>query len=236
MHYQVASAPASATETDVKNKIISLQSAGHLPAFSANRIFVVMTKGISISGYGTVWCAYHGHWAANQYFAICPYPTSGGCEPVASTLGNLQYAVSHEIMEAATDPVPGTGWVEGGGRGDGCNQQTVNMSFGVLQRYADNIQNACSVWTNHNDQLNWRWCHKCQGMYFAGNPGSHCPAGGAHDLVGSGNYHIPHDMKVPYGQANWRWCHKCQGSICRGTVQASVRQAAVMITPEAPEL
>jgi hypothetical protein len=26
-------------------------------------------------------------------------------------------------------------------------------------------------------QENWRWCHKCQGLYFAGNPGSHCPTG-----------------------------------------------------------
>jgi hypothetical protein len=127
-------------------------------------------------------------------------------------LGNLQYAVSHEIQEAATDPVPGTGWVEGSGEGgDGCNQQTVNMSFGVLQRFADNIQNACSVWTPHKDQANWRWCHKCQGMYFAGNPALHCPAGGAHDHTGSGNYRISQNMTVPYGQTNWRWCRKCQG-------------------------
>src|SRR6185436_5918531 len=24
-------------------------------------------------------------------------------------------------------------------------------------------------------QHGWRWCHKCQGLYFAGNPGSKCP-------------------------------------------------------------
>ena len=212
VHYNEVSAPPNATDTDVKNKVIALQAMGHLPAFAANRIFVVMTNGITFSGYGTVWCAYHGGWAANSYYAICPYPTAGGCEPTATALGNLQYAVSHEIQEAATDPIPGTGWVEGGGEGgDGCNQQTVDMTFGVLQRFADNIQNACSVWTTHNDQANWRWCHKCQGMYFGGNPGSHCPAGGSHDSTGSGNYRISHNMIVPYGQTNWRWCHKCQG-------------------------
>src|SRR4051812_29122967 len=37
-------------------------------------------------------------------------------------------------------------------------------------------------------QNNWRWCHKCQGLFFGGNPGSHCPAGGAHDKTGSGDY------------------------------------------------
>ena len=217
VHYQDAVAPASATDTDVKNKVIALQAAGHLPAFAANRVFVVITKGVTFSGYGTVWCAYHGQWGVNSYYAICPYATSGGCEPTATPLGNLQYAVSHEIMEAATDPVPGTGWIEGGGEGgDGCNQQTVNMPFGVLQRFADNLQGACSVWTKHNDQNNWRWCHKCQGMYFAGNNAGVCPAGGTHDHTGSGNYRISHDLVVPYGQTNWQWCHKCQGMYFAG--------------------
>ncbi len=216
-HYNEVSAPANATDADAKNKVIALQAAGHLPAFAANRIFVVMTKGVTFSGYGTVWCAYHGKWAANSYYAICPYETVGGCEPTATALGNLQYAVSHEMMEAATDPAPGTGWVEGSGEGgDGCNQQTVNMSFGVLQRFADNLQKACSVWTKHNDQNNWRWCHKCQGMYFAGHNAGVCPAGGTHDHTGSGNYRISHDLTVPYGQTNWRWCHKCQGMYFAG--------------------
>src|SRR5215471_12652594 len=79
VHYNDAAAPANATDTDAKNKVIALQGAGHLPAFAANRIFVVMSKGVTFSGYGTVWCAYHGKWAANSYYAICPYPTSGGC-------------------------------------------------------------------------------------------------------------------------------------------------------------
>ena len=40
-------------------------------------------------------------------------------------------------------------------------------------------------------QPNWRWCHKCQGLFFAGNPGPVCAAGGAHENVGSGNYSLP---------------------------------------------
>lgn len=62
-----------------------------------------------------------------------------------------------------------------------------------------------------SEQSNWRWCHKCQGLYFAGNPGSRCPAGGAHDNVGSGNYSLVQNTAGAAGQANWRWCHKCQG-------------------------
>src|SRR5262245_14621547 len=183
VHYLEPSAPATSTDAGLKSKVAALQAAGHLPPFSGNRIFVAMTKGISFSGYGSVWCAYHGNWGGTSYYALCPYPTLGGCEPTPTPLGNLQYAVSHEIMEAATDPTPGKGWVEGTGEGgDSCNQIVVNMPFGVLQRFADNLQQTCSVWTVHNDQSNWRWCHKCQGMYFAGNnTAGVCPAGGGHD-------------------------------------------------------
>ena len=33
-----------------------------------------------------------------------------------------------------------------------------------------------------NGQGNWRWCHKCEGLFYAGNPFG--------------------------GEQNWRWCHK----------------------------
>jgi hypothetical protein len=61
-------------------------------------------------------------------------------------------------------------------------------------------------------QANWRWCHKCQGLAFAGNatPGP-CPAGGNHDHTGSGNYKLEHNPTIPATQAGWEWCRKCQG-------------------------
>jgi hypothetical protein len=42
-------------------------------------------------------------------------------------------------------------------------------------------------------QENWRWCHKCQGLFFGDNAASSkCPAGGAHEATGgqfpSGDY------------------------------------------------
>lgn len=43
------------------------------------------------------------------------------------------------------------------------------------------------------DQDFWRWCQRCQGMWFAANDtGGVCPAPGAvgHSLAGSGNYHL----------------------------------------------
>jgi len=38
-------------------------------------------------------------------------------------------------------------------------------------------------------QEHWRWCHKCQGLFFGENASvSKCPAGGAHEATGSGDY------------------------------------------------
>jgi hypothetical protein len=63
-------------------------------------------------------------------------------------------------------------------------------------------------WTN--GQTDWRWCGKCQGLFFAGNPGSRCPAGSAHSAAGSARYTLLATADAP-GQPDWRWCQQCQG-------------------------
>jgi hypothetical protein len=60
----------------------------------------------------------------------------------------------------------------------------------------------------------WRWCNRCQGLFYSGSPTSGtCPAGGGHNYQGSGNYSLHDAAEVPPGvsQSQWRWCHKCQG-------------------------
>lgn len=58
-------------------------------------------------------------------------------------------------------------------------------------------------------QDNWRWCHKCQGLFFNGHATKgKCPAGGAHDSAGSFDYMI--QFWVAPGENKWRWCHKCE--------------------------
>jgi hypothetical protein len=42
-------------------------------------------------------------------------------------------------------------------------------------------------------QAGWRWCHKCQGLFFAASPATEnkpCPTGGQHSQDGSGNYRL----------------------------------------------
>ena len=65
-------------------------------------------------------------------------------------------------------------------------------------------------------QTEWKWCHRCTGMAFAGGAPGPCPAGGTHDHSLSGNYGFPHNAPAIPGQRNWRWCHKCTGMTFAG--------------------
>jgi hypothetical protein len=67
-------------------------------------------------------------------------------------------------------------------------------------------------------QSGWRWCKKCEGMFFGEFSGSDgkCPAGGGHDKSGSGNYSVVINSPADPGQHFWRWCNKCQGMFYGG--------------------
>src|SRR6202158_4883564 len=68
-------------------------------------------------------------------------------------------------------------------------------------------------------QEGWRWCVKCEGMFYAKASAGKgvCPAGGKHDDSASGKYAavFGEDGKDPsgqlYQQGGWRWCVKCEG-------------------------
>ena len=58
-------------------------------------------------------------------------------------------------------------------------------------------------------QKGWRWCRKCEGLFFIGNFFKwRCPAEGLHDHNGSGFYQL---QLAPPGQPYWRRCRKCEG-------------------------
>ena len=68
-----------------------------------------------------------------------------------------------------------------------------------------------------SNQTGWRWCYKCQGLFFSGNPSQgKCPTGGPHDASQSGptqsaRYAPLVGNGIPGAQDGWRWCQKCQG-------------------------
>ena len=76
---------------------------------------------------------------------------------------------------------------------------------------SDDIAGIQAIYGDVNRQSNWRWCSKCQGLHFGGNPAGPCPAGGKHVKAGSGNYSLANNSPAAPGQADWRWCSKCQG-------------------------
>jgi hypothetical protein len=66
-------------------------------------------------------------------------------------------------------------------------------------------------------QGQWKWCRKCQGLFFGGNgTNGTCAAGGAHDPSASGHYAAAFGDESPGLQGSWRWCRKCEGMFFSG--------------------
>lgn len=62
------------------------------------------------------------------------------------------------------------------------------------------------------NQENWRFCHKCQAMFFNSFPNKgRCPAGSGHRQESPGiNFFLPHDVPpTTHAQSAWRFCRKC---------------------------
>lgn len=74
-------------------------------------------------------------------------------------------------------------------------------------------------------QSGWRWCRRCQGLFYAGNglDKTLCPAWNPHkpgssrfhDSKGSGDYTLnfrrARGAERAAGQNGWSWCSRCQG-------------------------
>eukprot|EP01098_Paradermamoeba_levis_P009461 TRINITY_DN393_c0_g1_i3.p2 TRINITY_DN393_c0_g1~~TRINITY_DN393_c0_g1_i3.p2 ORF type:complete len:127 (-),score=22.38 TRINITY_DN393_c0_g1_i3:65-445(-) len=59
-------------------------------------------------------------------------------------------------------------------------------------------------------QAGWRWCNKCQHLWYAAGSQGICPGGGSHTSAGSSEYFVSQDSYVPPNhQAGWKWCSKC---------------------------
>ena len=73
------------------------------------------------------------------------------------------------------------------------------------------------LWAEDPRQNNWRFCHKCQVMFFDGYPTKGtCAAGGAHEAAGY-NFNLTHDVaESGTGQKNWRYCAKCEAMFFDG--------------------
>ncbi len=85
---------------------------------------------------------------------------------------------------------------------------TLPIGF-IAFRAGDETRTAAPV------QDHWRFCQKCESLFFDGYPAKGvCPAGGGHSAAGF-MFILPHDVAGP-GQADWRFCHKCHSMFFDG--------------------
>lgn len=92
------------------------------PQPDANTLyFIYLDSGVTVTLQGSQscssFCGYHDSFGgsggkSNIYYAVMPYPSCNGCEGGLSVQNVLTGTSSHELCEAITDPIPGSGWYD----------------------------------------------------------------------------------------------------------------------------
>ena len=135
----------SAIQKALKNWIVSKT----IPSNDNNTIYFIFLEPAIVSIMGgsrscQSFCGYHNN-DGNIYYAVMPYPGCTGCLGGLVTLDALTATSSHELCEAITDPVPGTGWYDDthGEIGDICAWQFKQVAGYTVQQEWSNEQNKC---------------------------------------------------------------------------------------------
>ena len=128
-----------------------LAAAGSgFPKADANTLFFVYTPpGTAIVQGGSrscqAFCGYHSDMPGPIFYAAMPYPGCAGCTGGLAPFDALTSTSSHELCEAITDPVPGTGWYDDvhGEIGDICAWKTRQLGGYTLQLEWSNTTSTC---------------------------------------------------------------------------------------------
>jgi hypothetical protein len=143
-------APAkSITDTQIAAQVTAWVHAGTVPKRTANTLyFVYLDPGIVAVLGGSRscsnFCGYHNNTGAT-YYAVMPYPSCSGCLGGMGVLDALTGTSSHEMCEAITDPVAGSGWYDdaNGEIGDICAWSFKNVAGHVVQLEWSNKHKKC---------------------------------------------------------------------------------------------
>ena len=145
-------APAkSITDTQIQTQLKSWIAGNKaFPKPGKNTLyFIYFENGISVSMGGSKscssFCGYHDAIGSGTYYAVMPYPGCSGCLGGMSVKDALTGTSSHELCEAITDPVPGTGWYDdhNGEIGDICAWQFKKVNGYNVQLEWSNKQKKC---------------------------------------------------------------------------------------------
>jgi hypothetical protein len=137
------------TDSAIQKALKNWISSGTIPANDSNTVyFIFLAPGIvSVMGGSRScqsYCGYHNN-VGGVYYGVVPYPGCSGCLGGLTVLDALTATSSHELCEAITDPVPGTGWYDdtNGEIGDICAWQFKQIAGYTVQLEWSNAQNKC---------------------------------------------------------------------------------------------
>ena len=140
----------SASDTTVQRMLQAGIADKTLPAPTPSILyFVYLPPGVvSVQGGSrscTQYCGYHSDVSGQIFYAVMPYPGCAGCLGSLDALAALTSTSSHELCEAITDAVPGSGWYDdvNGEIGDICAWQTKELDGYTVQLEWSNAAGSC---------------------------------------------------------------------------------------------
>jgi hypothetical protein len=141
---------ATITDASIHRTLEQLIGAGTLPASTPQTLyFLYLPPNVAVVQGGSrscqAFCGYHNAIRTDIFYAVMPYPGCAGCAGGLSVVDALTSTSSHELCEAITDPVPGTGWYDdaNGEIGDICAWQTKQVGDYTVQLEWSNERRAC---------------------------------------------------------------------------------------------
>jgi hypothetical protein len=145
-----ANAPVgSVTDSVIRAQLKKWVAAQAVPKNTNDTLyFIYLDPGIvSIMGGSRScqsYCGYHNN-VGKIYYAVMPYPTCSGCLGGLQAFDAMTGSSSHELCEAITDAVPGSGWYDdtNGEIGDICAWNFKQVSGYTVQLEWSNKQDSC---------------------------------------------------------------------------------------------
>ena len=145
-----AAAPmASVTDSAVRAELKRWLDAGQVPKRTKNTLYFIYLEPGVVSILGGArscqsYCGYHNN-SGDAYYAVMPYPSCDSCLGGLSAFDALTATSSHELCEAITDPVPGSGWYDDvhGEIGDICAWSFKQVAGYTVQLEWSNRENRC---------------------------------------------------------------------------------------------
>ena len=121
-----------------------------LPPPNANALYAIfLPPNVAVVMGGSrscqAFCGYHDAIDDEIFYAVLPYPGCPGCLGGDDEFDALTSTTSHELAEAITDPIPGTGWYDDahGEIADICAWRTKRLGDYVVQLEWSNAARDC---------------------------------------------------------------------------------------------